>query len=102
MADRALRQPKLLQLVPVTATQGELGPIAQDHRVVAVKHGLKLLDALDVHDGRTADPEELLRVQSGLQCRHCLTQHVRFAAGVKIHIVVRCLNPIEVGVNYSG
>src|SRR5262249_33198024 len=57
-----LSQAQLLQLVSIPPAQAQFRPVAQDHHVVAVKHGLQFLDPLDVHHGRAADADELLVV----------------------------------------
>src|SRR5437870_427347 len=48
--------------------------VLEDDQVLALEHGLKLLDLVDVNDDRAADAQELLRGKMGDQRSHALAQ----------------------------
>ena len=58
---------RFLQICPVVATKCELFAILHDDAVLAVKPRLHLFDPVDLHDGRTVDPQELFRIELLLQ-----------------------------------
>src|SRR5262249_38412743 len=55
--------PEILQALAVGARERQPRPVLERHRVVAVEPGVHVPDALDVHDRRAVDPEEVLRIE---------------------------------------
>jgi len=86
----------LVELVPIAAAEREFGAILQDHDVFSVEHRLKLLNPLDIHDGRTADAHESVAGQTPFECGHCFAHHVGVLADVECHIIVCRFNPVEI------
>src|SRR5688572_21486246 len=60
----------LLQLLAITAAQGQTGAVFEKDDVFPVEPGLQLLHALDVDDVRAVDPVEHVGVQPGFEGVH--------------------------------
>src|SRR5688572_5233190 len=80
----------------VAAAEGQLGAVLEDHGVVTVEHRLEFFDSVDVHHGGTADAQEFCRGQFLFEGGHRFAMQMRFFAGVKVYVIVRGFDPVDV------
>src|SRR5215467_624633 len=83
------------QLRLEATAQAQLRAILQDHAVVAVVPGLKLLDALDVNDRGAMDTQESVRAEFYFEAVHGLAEQVRFWPNVSFGVVTCGPDPID-------
>ena len=76
--DRKLHPPPepLLQLLPISAAQGQTRAGAEHHGVLTIQPRLHLLDALHVDDPGAVDAEKLLRIEPSFDRVHGFAQQV--------------------------
>lgn len=88
---------KLIELFAATRTHRELAVVMENDEVVTMKSRSHLSDAIDVHDRRTVDSQELIRIQLALQNAQPPTKRVPFARDVQADVIPGSLDPIDVG-----
>src|SRR4029079_12366979 len=71
-----------------------LAVLQHDH-VLALEHGLKLLDLVHVDDDRAADAQESLRRKMGFQGTHTLAQHMIHLADMHYSVFSGRLNSLD-------
>jgi hypothetical protein len=64
------------QQAAIASSHGELGAIAKDDGVVAVRDRTKLTDVLDIHDRRAMHANEGVCIKGVLQGTHGHANHV--------------------------
>src|SRR5262245_49325503 len=84
-----------LHFFAVAAAESQLRAVAQFDRVVAVKGGLQLLDAFDLNHGGAMDAGETARIELRFEAAERFAQQMIFLADVKLDIVPRGFNPID-------
>src|SRR5271168_5343715 len=84
-----------LQLFAVAAAQRELGAVSEADLIVAVKKRREFGDAIQIHDRRAMNAEELSRVEALFNRSHCAAQQMRLAAHVQADIIIGSFDPID-------
>src|SRR6266542_5647462 len=77
------------------AAEFEHGAIAQDNPAIAAGSRMQLFNAIQIDDGRTVNALELVGIKPGFQDVHCLTQQMRLGAYLKLDVIIRRLDPIN-------
>ena len=65
--------------------------------MLAIERRTQLLDAVDVHDRRPMDSDELLRIQVRLEMSHRFPHEMRLPTDVETYVVAGRLTPVDVG-----
>src|SRR5579862_1684944 len=82
-------------LLPIGAAENELGPVGENHRLVAVEQRLNLPHGRDAHHRRTVDAHELPGVQARFEPTHGFANELGFLAGVQAEVVSRGFDPVD-------
>lgn len=84
-------------------TRGGLAlSVLQHDQVLALEHGLKLLDLVNVDDSRAADAEKLSRREMGFQRTHGLAQDMILLADMHYHVFSGGLDGLDLVQLYEG
>src|SRR6478609_2062497 len=81
----------------ITAAQPQMPSVLQDDIVFASGIERERLDATQVDDAGTVDPAEHRGIQFAVELRDRPAYQVRLRSHVEARVVVRCLDPIDVG-----
>src|SRR5215470_17055119 len=84
--------------VAVPAAHPQLGAILEDHCRVTAVQGSDLDDAIQIHDGRSMNPQEAACPQTPLDSCERIAREPALRAGVKPDIVTLRADPVDVRV----
>src|SRR6185312_4002872 len=87
----------MLQRLAKASAQTQASSSLQDHGVFAVIHKLQTADSIHVDDRRAVNAAERSRLQLLLEHSEAATQQVRVRTDVQAGVVVRSLDPIDIG-----
>src|SRR6188474_1757231 len=82
---------------PEGATHHEDGAVLQPHFEIAMAVGDQLVNAIEAHDGRAMDADEVLRIEARAEPRDGVAHEILAAAAVQRDVVVGGADPIDVG-----
>src|SRR5215472_1675369 len=83
------------QSFAVGSARGQLGSVAQDDRVFAVKPRLEPLDRINVDHRGPMDAQEAVGIQSLLEALETVSQHVLLRADMYFDVIAGRLEPID-------
>src|SRR5260221_12431404 len=84
-----------LEVLAAAAAQLEALAAGEHQGAVAAEKWMDFAHAIDVHDGGAVDPEELARVELGLDLVHRLSEKMCCRSNVQRDVVVRRLDPVD-------
>src|SRR5579864_5771793 len=86
-----------LQLCAICPADARAVAVLQNEIELAVRNGLKLQDAIYVHDGGPMNADEPHGIETSGQLVQCSSVEQFFASDVQIHIDSGAFNPVDVG-----
>src|SRR6185503_13533175 len=94
-SDAFVHQP--MEVVAVGRARGELGPVLENHDVLAVKPRLQLTDPFGIHDGRAVHPNKPMVAEPDRESLEWISHLVRVAADMQTRILAVRLDPVDLG-----
>src|SRR5271168_91381 len=86
-----------LQLLPITPAHAQAGSVVEQHVVFPILVQLETANAIQPNDGRTVNPAEDRLIQLLVEFRHATPQKVRLRTNMQAGVVIRCLDPVDLG-----
>jgi hypothetical protein len=86
-----------LQLLAVAPAQSKPGSTVEQYVVFAIFSDFEASDTIEIHNGRTVNPAKSRLIKVLSKVRHAASNEVRPWSNVQTGVVVRSLDPIDLG-----
>src|SRR5262245_11054297 len=85
----------ILKLLQATLACVQACPILEHDNGLSLQQRTKLLDAIDIYEARTMNPDESLAAEAFFHLRHGCANEVGIISGVQTHVIAVRLDPVD-------
>ena len=85
----------MIQPVAIAPAQRKALAILQNHEILAIPARLQMANSIEVHNQRTMDTQELIRLKPAFDFPNSLTKQMDIIANMEPQIVVLGFDPVN-------